>query len=1596
MQTINQEHADLENKLSKLWETTVISSCDGGLNTFDWESLRPLFEPIGIIKGMPRQPWFHRLGQLRGMVQRVQWDNDASQIHPTQLAITSWVDNWLVAWTDGSCKDGPLSRKGKHTKTSGSGVIFPLDPDRPIAFRTTGYKQDSDIGEVEAALAARHRAGNTNAVLLMTDSQRVRNLINADFEKWKTVPPTRKAAKQISVVMLALLQCLAAGGTHAVKVPAHTQLVLNETADHLAKFGTTMARGALDKDGAYPKVLGNINLQEAIMLIRTWGVNSSSDDKPRAIPNANPRFRTKFENKDLRYRPKISFAKGKQPAREEEVRRYMEPVITDLCHQLKSLCKTAKGTEMPHVECPDVTNMREAFSKITTHFDRELWQITVATFGTFRCEFDPSSPFAGSKQHTDGYNINVAQLNELIFAVQAAEATQYAVDDLDSFEHVSIDGEGNLATRRAQRSPGNANELLELEAEFQRHTATVCKIMGLGQPNSATEALKNLQRAKLWAVERFDELKKSAKQDTKQKRQATPRGLWRFKSIKQYFRHLQSRNISKPIQFQVEPMTYLKFLTDKELPETFPKPTGEWMAPYPQIPEQWIEMLNAPVTPEEALHLLMAAREASAPSPLSQVSYKMMQMTLPQVYKDQISSNRRKERANRSDAWAMADIFEVEQFTYTRYGTALDAATFNNCYAEASLAGHGSDILTANSGNKAQEYKMTDFGEGLDNGAMDEDAQELLWDSLKDQPLQTEEAARTEELGIHHYISLVAEAVVLLRWKPVDLDHFCVRPQTKYKPEEVAMMSDTQIQAAGKECKKMREVMLGHCLRKLLGGVPTKRVLRMVKELELNCDVQLGYIPGIDPSRLNHCKVNIARFWTTLDQSASEIIILYDWQSFFSFIKSHNALRAQEFLQFNETVTGTLLQTLGQPKQIFYTAKGKKHGPANMNNDVQGCSESVCNAVTVSLEFCKAADNMEAGFSLPNLNQGAPKLNACMQVDDLKVIVGGQGKSWQQVRKEAIEVNNLVLKFQQEMGFMASAETDPTRSKTVAIARLRGVHGMPIESDLGLSTLTQQGMVEIPKLMPGQAHADLGLQLHAEYHGTTAATFDKDMEKIMTRAKTQIDPDLPVHAQMYCLWISVLGGTRWLSDKAQCIPYDLAIGITKATVTIVKKILRLTKSSSTNLLFLPKVKFGIGFPHFTHAIMKSNLMNVIADKSSASNDMKRWSWCELDFAREVNVIAGSSKMHGAGFFDWDISKLNIKEVASLPFQCAHTWALMACLHWNLRTVEIVTTNGSRIALANTKSLINVIKHPQLRTDGRNAVYTKSAISSLLKKAESIYFDVLTTGLVATELHSERKMFDARLSNAWRSDPQVRDSAYKFAIKACSGQIVTPAIRCYRFKVIESARCPMRGCSSTYCDLNHILQHCIFGKAKRTYRHNEMGAVVIKQIKDKCSHWSYVGEQDCAPPDFLIPHDWKSQIKQIVPKAEQQPIKPDLIIADAISPSNLRVRIIDFQVPWDTRIVVSEQIKREKYEPLAKVIRKFWKISTGFDAEVIVVPIVAGARGTISAEWMQCMGLLEITDRAKSAAKQISRGVIERSAEIYYDWVIHESSIPGRR
>ena len=80
-------------------------------------------------------------------------------------------------------------------------------------------------------------------------------------------------------------------------------------------------------------------------------------------------------------------------------------------------------------------------------------------------------------------------------------------------------------------------------------------------------------------------------------------------------------------------------------------------------------------------------------------------------------------------------------------------------------------------------------------------------------------------------------------------------------------------------------------------------------------------------------------------------------------------------------------------------------------------------------------------------------------------------------------------------------------------------------------------------------------------------------------------------------------------------------------------------------------------------------------------------------------------------------------------------------------------------------------------------------------------------------------------------------------------------------------------------------------------------------------------------------------------------RPDLVVVDKKEKS---CKIIDFAVPWDSRIEEKEKDMTEKYQDLGRELQKIWNV------KVKIIPLVVGSLGVIPKQFGNWLKQITVT------------------------------------
>ena len=96
-----------------------------------------------------------------------------------------------------------------------------------------------------------------------------------------------------------------------------------------------------------------------------------------------------------------------------------------------------------------------------------------------------------------------------------------------------------------------------------------------------------------------------------------------------------------------------------------------------------------------------------------------------------------------------------------------------------------------------------------------------------------------------------------------------------------------------------------------------------------------------------------------------------------------------------------------------------------------------------------------------------------------------------------------------------------------------------------------------------------------------------------------------------------------------------------------------------------------------------------------------------------------------------------------------------------------------------------------------------------------------------------------------------------------------------------------------------------------------------------------------PEEVRVSSDGKVEIwwdKMVMTSKKMEHNRPDVVVIDR---SSRKWLIVDFAVPWDRNVVMTENEKIARYSPLALEVRRLHGVTTK------IVPVVVGSLGVVS-------------------------------------------------
>ena len=221
---------------------------------------------------------------------------------------------------------------------------------------------------------------------------------------------------------------------------------------------------------------------------------------------------------------------------------------------------------------------------------------------------------------------------------------------------------------------------------------------------------------------------------------------------------------------------------------------------------------------------------------------------------------------------------------------------------------------------------------------------------------------------------------------------------------------------------------------------------------------------------------------------------------------------------------------------------------------------------------------------------------------------------------------------------------------------------------------------------------------------------------------------------------------------------------------------------------------------------------------------------------------------------------------------------------------------------------------------------------------------------------------------WLRSTGIKRETESLIMAAQEQAIRTNAIKAKIDKSQEESKCRM--CGKVDETINHLLCECS-KMAQREYkrRHDWLGKRVHWEVcrklgfETKEKWYEHQPESVYENDDYKVLWDFNIQTDHVI-----EARRPDLVI---INKQDRMCQIVDFAVPYDSRVNLKETEKITKYQDLARELQKLWNM------RVKVIPIIIGALGTTPKKLEQRLMELGI----KCVTGEMQKTVILNSARI---------------
>ena len=190
--------------------------------------------------------------------------------------------------------------------------------------------------------------------------------------------------------------------------------------------------------------------------------------------------------------------------------------------------------------------------------------------------------------------------------------------------------------------------------------------------------------------------------------------------------------------------------------------------------------------------------------------------------------------------------------------------------------------------------------------------------------------------------------------------------------------------------------------------------------------------------------------------------------------------------------------------------------------------------------------------------------------------------------------------------------------------------------------------------------------------------------------------------------------------------------------------------------------------------------------------------------------------------------------------------------------------------------------------------------------------------------------------SWLTDGTLKRETESLIMAAQEQALRTNLVKAKIDKSQEDSKCRM--CGKADESISHLLSECSkLSQKEYKRRHDWMGKKIHWEVcrkyglEAKAKWYEHEPQAVCENEEYKILWDFSIQTDHVI-----EARRPDMIIVE--KKSN-KCQIIDFAVPYDTRVDEKEKEKIQKYQDLARELKKLW------NKNVKVIPVIVGALGT---------------------------------------------------